>query len=92
MSSNVAIRFEPTTVKRRSLCGSSHDRCMCATRPDGKAQVAEHDVLDPVAHERLAVREHLRRLLAVEQVQQHRDVVRAEAPERVLVLADLARG
>ena len=58
--------------------------------PGGKAQVAEDDVLDAVAHERLAAREHLLRLLAVEQVQQHRDVVRAEAPERVLVLADLA--
>ena len=36
MSSNVAIRREPTTVKRRSLCGSSHERCRCAARPDGK--------------------------------------------------------
>src|SRR4029079_280742 len=36
MSSNVAIRFAPTTVKRRSLCGSSHDRCRCAAMPDGK--------------------------------------------------------
>ena len=26
----------PTTVKRRSLCGSSQDRCRCATSPEGK--------------------------------------------------------
>ena len=36
MSSKVAIRREPTTVKRRSLCGSSQDRCRCAVSPEGK--------------------------------------------------------
>jgi hypothetical protein len=39
MQSKVAMRLEPTIVKRRSLCGSSHDRCRCAEMPR-VAQVA----------------------------------------------------
>src|SRR5215216_968440 len=54
-----------------------------------EAEVAEDDVLDAFVDERLAARPDLRRLLA-DQVQDHREVVDAERPERVLVLADLA--
>ena len=89
MSSNVAIRRAPTTVRRRSLWGSSQERCRCATIPGGEAQVAEDDVLDALAHVGAPVRDALRGLLA-DQVQHHRDVVRAEAPQRVLVGAQLA--
>ena len=77
-------------MKRRSLCGSSQDRCRCAARPGGEAQEAEHDVLDPGAHVGLAAGLHLVRVLAG-QAQDHRDVVRAEAPQRVLVGAQLAQ-
>ena len=54
MSSNVAIRLDPTTVKRRSLCGSSHDRCMCATSPEWKRNQREYDILDARLHVALA--------------------------------------
>src|SRR5439155_50673 len=54
-------------------------------------QVAEDDVLHSVPNERLSLRLDLHRLLAVEQVQDDRDIVSTEAPERVLVLADLAQ-
>ncbi len=56
----------------------------------GEAQEAEDDVLDPRADVGLAVGHHLIGLLAG-QVEHHRDVVRAEAPERVLVGAQLAQ-
>ena len=36
----------PTTVIFRILCGSSHERCMCAILPGREAEVAEDDVLD----------------------------------------------
>ena len=55
----------------------------------GEAQVAEHDVLDPVLHIRLAVRRALLGLFA-DQVQHDRHVVRAEAPQRVLLGPQLA--
>ena len=51
-------------------------------------QVGEDDVLDAVAQEALAARRHLARALAGEG-QGQRDVVRREAPERVLVLPHL---
>ena len=54
-----------------------------------EAQEAEHDVLDALAHVALAARLDLVGLLAGEP-QQHRDVVRAERPQRVLVGAQLA--
>ena len=57
--------------------------------PGGEAEVAEDDVLDTRCEERVAVGPHLLGLL-VEQVQDHREVVDAERPERVLVLADHA--
>ena len=76
-------------MKRRSLCGSSHDRCRCAARPEGKRRNAKTTSSMPVAHVGLAARATLDRLLAGE-VQDHRDVVRAEAPQRVLVGAQLA--
>ena len=56
----------------------------------GQLQVAEHDVLDAGAEVALAPRRHLDRASA-EQVQHHRDVVHAQAPERVFVLADHAQ-
>ncbi len=34
MSSNTAMRLEPTTVILRILCGSSHDRCRWPIWPD----------------------------------------------------------
>ena len=37
-------------MKRRSLCGSSQDRCRCAASPGGEAQEAEDHVLHAVAH------------------------------------------
>ena len=89
MSSNVAIRLEPTTVKRRSLCGSSHDRCRCAARPGREAQEAEHDVLDARAHVGLAARLDLEGSSSA-RCSSDRDVVRAERPQRVLVGAQLA--
>ena len=55
----------------------------------GEAQVAEDDVLHALAHVGSAVREALLGLLA-DEVQHDRHVVRAEAPERVLVGAQLA--
>ena len=58
---------------------------MCAVLPD-EAQVAEDDVLDLGLEERLAVGERLGRLL-VQEVEDDREVVDAEAPERVLVAA-----
>ena len=55
--------------------------------PGGEAEVAEDDVLDAGLEERLSAREHLARLL-VEEEEDDREVVHAEAPERVLVLPD----
>ena len=90
MSSKVAIRFEPTTVKRRSLCGSSQDRCRCAARPEGKRRKQKTTSSTPVAACSDSPKAwHSTRLLAG-QPQHHRDVVRAERPERVLVGAQLA--
>ena len=89
MSSNVAIRGSPTTVKRRSLCGSSQDRCRCAARPDGKRRKQNTTSSIALAHVALAARLDLVRLLAGEP-QQHGHVVRAERPQRVLVGAQLA--
>ena len=60
---------------------------MCAIFPRGEAQVAEDDVLDALGEEVAAVRDRLDGLL-VEQVEDHREVVDAERPERVLVRAD----
>ncbi len=57
--------------------------------PGGEAQVAEDDVLDALAHVGAPVRDALLGLLA-DQVEDHGDVVRAEAPEGVLVGAQLA--
>ena len=54
----------------------------------GEAQVGEDDVLDPGVQEGLAARRELDRLLA-DEVEDDREVVRAEAPEDVLVAADL---
>ena len=90
MSSNTAIRFEPTTVIRRILWGSSQRQVQVADLAAGQPQVAEHDVLDARPHVALAPRRHLHRP-AAQQVQHHRDVVHAQAPERVLVLADDAQ-
>src|SRR4051794_9166680 len=57
--------------------------------PGREAHEREDDVLDALAHVRLAARVELVGLLPGE-VQQHRDVVRAEAPQRVLLRAQLA--
>jgi hypothetical protein len=57
--------------------------------PGGEAQVAEDDVLHAGREERVALRDGTARLL-LEQVEDDREVVDAERPERVLVLADLA--
>ena len=54
-----------------------------------KPHEREDDVLDPGLHVALPARVQLDRLLA-DEVEDHRDVVRAEAPERVLVGAQLA--
>ena len=91
MSSNTAIRFEPTTVILRILCGSSHDRCRCADLPGGEAQVAEHDVLDAGLQVALAARRHLDRARSPSRYSTTEMSCDAEAPERVLVLADLAQ-
>src|SRR4051795_6957033 len=56
--------------------------------PGGEAQVAEHDVLDAGAHVGLAARVELGGLL-VGEVQEDRDVVGAERPQRVLVRPQL---
>ena len=76
-------------MKRRSLCGSSQDRCRCAARPDGKRRKPKTTSSIPRLHVALAARVELVRLL-VAQVQQDRDVVGAERPQRVLVRAQLA--
>jgi hypothetical protein len=49
--------------------------------------MAEDDVLDPGLEERFSAREHLARLL-VQEEEDDREVMDAEAPERVLVLPD----
>ena len=87
MSSKTTIFSRPTTVIFRILCGSSHERCMCATLPGREAEEAEDDVLDPLLQVVDAVRDRLHGLLA-EQPEDHREVVDAERPERVLVRAD----
>ena len=76
-------------MKRRSLCGSSHERCRCAARPEGKRRKQKTTSSIPGAHVGLAARLDLVGLLAG-QVQHDRDVVRAERPQRVLVRAQLA--
>ena len=55
-----------------------------------EAQVAEDNVLDPLAHVALADRARLDRLLARE-AKHDRDVVRAERPQGVLVRPQLAQ-
>src|SRR4051812_5408046 len=65
------VRVEPRQVHVRDL-------------PAREAEVAEDDVLDALGQERVPVRDRLARLL-VEQVEDHRQVVHAERPERVLV-------
>ena len=65
------VRVEPRQVHVRDL-------------PAREAQVAEDDVLDARREEVAPVRDALVRLL-VEQVEDHREVVHAERPERVLV-------
>ena len=57
--------------------------------PRVEADVGEDDVLDAVADVGLAAGGDLAGV-AVGQLEQHRDVVRTEAPERVLVGAELA--
>ena len=89
MSSNTTIFSRPTTVIFRILCGSSHDRCMCATLPDGKRRKQKTTSSMPGLDEVLAVGDDLRRLLA-EEPEDHGEVVDAERPERVLVRADHA--
>ena len=66
MSSNVAIRVSPTTVKRRSLCGSSHERCRWAASPDGKRRKQNTTSSIAFAHVAFAARFDLVRLLAGE--------------------------
>ena len=73
----------------RRLCGSSHETCRCADHAGREADEAEHDVLDAGLQVALAARRHLAGTLAG-QGQDQRQVVRREAPERVLVLAHLA--
>ena len=70
------VRVEPRQVHVRDLAG-------------GEAQEAEDDVLHARRQERVPLGDRLARLL-LEQVQDDREVVDAERPERVLVLADLA--
>ena len=53
----------------------------------GEAQVTEHDVLDARREEVAALCDSDLRIL-VEQVEDHREVVHAERPQRVLVRAD----
>ena len=89
MSSNVAIRLEPTTVKRALLVRVEPGQVHVRGAAGREAHEAEDDVLDRRAHVALAARLDLGRLLA-EQVQQDGDVVRAERPQRVLVRAQLA--
>src|SRR5919202_251481 len=87
MSSNTAIFSRPTTVIFRILCGSSHDRCMCAIFPDGKAKVEEPPSRAAFGREVGAGGDRLFGLL-VEEVEDDRQVVDAERPERVLVRPD----
>ena len=70
------VRVEPREMKVGDLAAR-------------EAQEAEDDVLDARVQERVPVRPGLRRLLA-DEVEDHREVVHAERPERVLVLADRA--
>ncbi len=58
-------------------------------RPEGKAEVAEDDVLDARLQEVAAERDRFHRIL-VQQVEDDREVVDAERPERVLVGPDAA--
>ena len=89
MSSNTAIWFAPTTVILRILCGSSHDRCRWPIWPETNLMYPKRRPRRPAARS-LAARPDLDRL-AFEQVQHHRDVVHAEAPEGVLVRPDHAQ-
>src|SRR4051794_13103662 len=69
------VRVEPRQVQVRG-------------DPRREAHEREDDVLDALAHVGLAARVELVGLL-VGEVQQHRDVVRAQAPQRVLLRAQL---
>ena len=59
---------------------------MWAILPGGKAEVAEDDVLDALVEEVAAVRDRLDWILA-DQPEDHRQIVNAQRPERVLVRA-----
>src|SRR6266705_1317283 len=76
MSSNTTIFWLPTTVDVREL----------APR---EAEVHEHHVLDVPLEERGAARDDVDRLHA-EQMEDDREVVRREAPQRALVAPHLA--
>src|SRR6266566_3344345 len=90
MSLNVAMRFEPTIVNRRSLCGSSHERCKWAEIPEGKRRKQKTTSSTPGRKIGLAASHQLMRLL-VDEVQEHRGVVRPEAPQGILVGPHLAQ-
>ena len=68
------VRVEPRQVHVRDL-------------PGREAEVAEDDILDAVLEEVAAQRDRDLRLL-VEEIEDHREVVDAERPERVLVRAN----
>ena len=89
MSSKVAIRREPDDREAALLVRVEPRQVQVRGHAGREAQEAEHHVLDPVPHVRLAEGVALDRLL-LGQAQHHRDVVRAERPERVLVGAQLA--
>ena len=71
------------------LVGVEPGQVQVGDDPGREAQVAEDDVLDALAHVGGALRDALHGLLA-DQVQRDGDVVGAEAPQRVLVRAQLA--
>src|SRR4051812_1173115 len=71
------------------LVGVEPGQVHVGREPRGEAQVAEHHVLDPLAHVALAHGPALGGLLARDP-QHHRDVVGPQGPQRVLVRAQLA--
>ena len=81
--------LEPTTVNRRSLCGSSQHRCRWAARPEGSAGSRRRRPRRPRARRTLRARQP--RGLFAGEIQHDRDVVGAEAPKSVLVRAELAQ-
>ena len=89
MSSNVAIRLGADNREATILVRIEPRQVEVRAEPGRKAQEAEHDVLDALAYVGFAVGDRFQRLLAG-QVQQHRDVVCAEAPECVLIRPQLA--